>query len=55
MVQVHPVAALLMIASVAMVLAFLYGELWILDIRFNRCAVTKDARSSPHWGSGFRV
>lgn len=36
---VHPVAMLLMMASVAMVVVFLYGELWILKLRFNSVSV----------------
>jgi hypothetical protein len=36
--QVNPVATLLMMAAVAMVIVFLYGELWILGMRFNECA-----------------
>ncbi len=36
--QVNPLATLLMMASVAMVIVYLYGELWILGLRFNECA-----------------
>ena len=38
--QVNPLATLLMMASVAMVIVYLYGELWILGLRFNECAAT---------------
>ena len=37
--QVNPLATLLMMASVAMVIVYLYGELWILGLRFNECAL----------------
>lgn len=33
--QVNPLATLIMMASVAMVIVYLYGELWILGLRFN--------------------
>ena len=36
--QVNPLATLLMMASVAMVIVYLYGELWIIGLRFNECA-----------------
>jgi len=36
---VNPLATLPMMASVAMVIVYLYGELWILGLRFNECAL----------------
>jgi len=35
---VHPLTTLLMMCCVAAVIVFLFGELWILGLRFNEYA-----------------
>ncbi|KAG1663695.1 hypothetical protein FOA52_013263 [Chlamydomonas sp. UWO 241] len=36
---VHPLTALLLVIAVGMVILFLFGELWVLGIRFNQVSV----------------
>ena len=36
---VHPLATALMVVAVAMVILFLYGEMWVLGIRLNDVSV----------------
>ncbi len=38
---VHPVACILMMVAVALVMLFLFGEMWVLNIRFNQVRAVK--------------
>jgi multidrug efflux pump subunit AcrB len=41
---VHPLATLLMVGSVASVLLFLFGEMWIFNIRLNDVSLVNMVR-----------